>query len=82
MAPSCVFLTFSWEISHNVIILRFCNIVEGQACSKYIMHGGFIMHEKRLKIAKNEVEVLLMWSRLCLKNGFSFGASQVQILFC
>ena len=35
-------------------------MVEGQACSKYIMHGGFIMHEKRLKIAKNEVEVLLM----------------------
>ena len=31
MAPSSVFLTFSWEISHNIIILRFCNIVEGQA---------------------------------------------------
>ena len=46
------------------------------------MHGGFIMHEKRLKIAKNEVEVLLMWFRMCVKNGFSFGASQIQILFC
>ena len=33
MAPSSVFLTFSWEISHNIIILRFCNIVEGQAKS-------------------------------------------------
>ena len=31
MAPSSIFLTFSWEISHNIIILRFCNIVEGQA---------------------------------------------------
>ena len=31
MAPSSVFLTFSWEISHNIMILRFCNIVEGQA---------------------------------------------------
>ena len=31
IAPSSVFLTFSWEISDNIIILRFCNIVEGQA---------------------------------------------------
>ena len=32
MAPSSVFLTFSWEKSDNItIMLRFCNIVEGQA---------------------------------------------------
>ena len=31
MAPSSVFLTFLWEISDDIIILRFCNIVEGQA---------------------------------------------------
>ena len=49
MAPSSVFLTFSWEISDNIIILCFCNIVEGQANCWFwsILLEFFIEHKPK-----------------------------------
>ena len=60
MAPSSVFLTFSWEISHNIIILRFCNIVEGQA--NYMFFTFFLLlqnHRPKLFLFINRKQWLI-----------------------